>query len=131
MKEKNWVWSIVCGGHLIAGSDDIADFPSDEKLEEYGLQTQLIPFPFFTKAFLPEESLLPNANETSWVLSDNQNDYYPTFKANLDEIEVLDDFDTGAPKTWVSDQVIKRRAVNIFMPFDGLHLGRPFSGTFK
>ncbi|MFA5987661.1 MAG: hypothetical protein WC797_03370 [Candidatus Paceibacterota bacterium] len=46
MRRRNWLWIVVCGGHVATGSPDMADIPDDKKLLEIGKEYDRIPFLF-------------------------------------------------------------------------------------
>ena len=54
MKEYHLQWVVVCGTKIVASSEDIFDFPSEERILELGREHGLIPFAYST-AMLPEE----------------------------------------------------------------------------
>jgi proline iminopeptidase len=125
LKRKKWVWGIVCGMSLVCGSSNLFDFPSEDDLMELGKEKNLIPFAY-TIANSPESSDLGNNwnwNKTPY----NENDFYPALKAGIRDSEYLDDFDTGAQQTCISDSIIERGILNFLQQdIDSEHLGSPY-----
>ena len=43
---KGWIWGVVCGENIVAGSTDMFDFPNEEDLKKIGKSLNLIPFAY-------------------------------------------------------------------------------------
>lgn len=54
MKRRGWMWIVICGGEVVAGSPLVSDFPDEEQLIEIGKKYNRIPF-VYGKTVLPEE----------------------------------------------------------------------------
>jgi len=100
MRNRHIAWCVVCEEQIVRGTGDLFQFPNTDGLVEIGKAYNRIPFAY-SKTLLPE-SVVPMGE--GWA----RNDYYPAIRAKVNGVEILDDFDTGAPQTYVSDGLVKR-----------------------
>lgn len=122
MNAKKWVWCVVIGTSLLAGSADLAQFPTDASIRDYGERYNLIPFAY--SGIAPPEEVPGPARRMNWNTTSYVNDWYPTLQANLNGTALQDDFDTGAYCTFVSSNLVPKGDLNFLQ--EGEHLGRPY-----
>jgi CheY-like chemotaxis protein len=130
MKADNYRWVVVCGDNIVGGSNDLFDYPDDDELMEYGRKHNLVPFPY-SKPSLPEDIHVSPNEGCGWSQTTQENDYYPAFVAAIDDVELTDDFDTGAQQTFVSDDLIKLGLFDRWRGFGTPHLGQDFEHVTK
>lgn len=126
LARRRWMWGVVCGEEIVAGSDDLFDYPDEDALAELGQAHNLIPFAYSEPA-LPEDS----GSSASWNLHAGTNDYYPTIKIQIGDTELQDDFDTGAQQTMIAEELIKRGILDHIRAYEGEHLGLSFQYLTK
>ncbi len=56
MERLGFVWVTVCGGMVVAGSNGLFEFPSEEEIERIGRMHKKIPFTF--SADMPVEEVV-------------------------------------------------------------------------
>ena len=121
MKRHGYLW--VYWPEVVKGSKDLFEFPGETEIREIGKRHNLIPFAY-SQPLLPEDT--PAAGpEKNWSKTLYENDYYPTLKVQVNAHELVDDFDTGAVQTLVSDELIEKGMINFSA--QSTHLGVPFN----
>lgn len=121
-----WIWGVVCGENIVAGSADLFDFPTEEELMKIGKSNNLIPFAY-SFSHDPEMSELGiGKNLIGWSMI-AEKDYFPTFRLTMAGNEITDDFDTGAHQTQVSDDLIPKGILDAVQSKNSLHLGESYS----
>ncbi|MEW6131379.1 MAG: hypothetical protein AB1757_30400 [Acidobacteriota bacterium] len=110
MKRKSFSWCVVCEEEIVDGSNDLFDFPNEQKLYDLGIKYNRIPFAY-SDIFLPENIFTVGEN---WHETPLKNDFYPRIKAKINDIEIPDDLDTGSPLTYVSDKIVQRGFLRFF-----------------
>lgn len=122
LKDKGWIWGVVCGNQIVKGSSDLFEFPTEEELYDLGCHYNRIPFAY-NLAEEPEIIDPPLSTGTRWNPINNPTDYYPTLKVCIGEQELIDDFDTGAFQTQVSDEIVRRSPLDALQYKETEHLG--------
>lgn len=128
MRKRGYSWCVVCEYQIVEGSEDLFDFPNEDRLNKIGLENNRIPFAY-SDTLLPESvSSVENPGPGDpWSGTTIVNDYYPKIRARINNVEIVDDFDTGSPQTFVSDKVVKKGVLSFFRSSEkGYILGSSF-----
>jgi len=134
LKRLNAKWILVCGGKTIDFSDNLGDYPSEEKLMTIGRKFNRIPF-----AFVEMPQIEEMGAKWSKITS---TDYYPTVeiivgKANWDNAQIeqfgeviIGDLDTGAPGIFLDYGVLLSKEFvrwsSIMTERQAYHLGKRY-----
>jgi hypothetical protein len=124
LSRANWRWGVACGEEVVAGSNDLFDYPGEKKLIEIGLAHNLIPFAY-SVPILPEDTpIRPTTGAIGWNATANRNDYYPAIRVRIGSIELREDFDTGAEQTIVAEDLVKMGILSFLREYSAdFHLG--------
>ena len=123
MKERGWVWCVVVGTKLVAGSSDLDEYPTDESLIAIGKRFNLVPFAYGGVPS-PEESRVPRVR-SEWSSTKYPKDWYPTLEVRINGEVLREDLDTGSYCTYVSDKLVSKGWLN-FTRNDAEHLGKRY-----
>lgn len=136
IKEYHAAWIAVVDGIIIAFSDRIDDYPSDDQISEICQETKKFPFIFVNDAILAIEERGLGWSETKY-----ENDTYPTLgiiifnsnKTNSKSMTV--DFDTGALGVFVDFDLLLSAGIIEETFFDiprvSSHLNQQYEYVFK
>jgi hypothetical protein len=132
LKKVNWLWGVICGEEVIVGSDDLFDYPNETKLIEIGQAYNLIPFAY-SEPILPENTIMsPGPPDIPWNTTLYKNDFYPAIRVRLGDIEIQEDFDTGATQTFVAEELVKKSIFHFLREYrTESHLGNPYEFLTK
>lgn len=124
MEQRNLSWVVICGEEIVDGSSNPLEFPPEEKIRALGEDNNLVPFAYSLASFPEDQPLSVRSRWSKTAIG--RGDTYPCVQADLDGHVILDDFDTGAASTFVSDDVFPKGAWNFWAESDTPHLGRAF-----
>ncbi len=125
IQAKHYAWCVICGDNLVAGSPDPREYPSEEVLVKIGEEYNLVPFAY--GAVRAPEELHGLLGQGGWHQTVYPLDFYPTLRLRIGNNEIEEDFDTGAPRTHVSDDLVVRGRFDFLRDSSGEHLGEPYS----
>lgn len=115
MKIQKLAWVVFAGDDVIAGSDNIDEFPDEDELTAMGKEHGAIPFAY-------AQTMCPEIVE--WSSSKTSDTYYPKVKIEIDGQTLTDDFDTGAEASHFSDLIIQKGYLDFARQADtGVHTG--------
>lgn len=117
MRKKGLAWVVVCGGEIVDQSSSMEDFPDEQRLAEIARRKGYVPFAY--SRLVPPESVEPRPN--TWNATVEAGDSYPSIRVKIGTWDAAEDFDTGAFKTFVSDEIVKKGFFDSWR--DEFHLG--------
>jgi hypothetical protein len=125
MQIRQVTWLVVCGEDIVESSRDLAEFPTEERLRAIGYDTNLVPFAY-TATLPPEEQVGDVRTGSPWNSTIHSGDWYPTIRVALSGQTILGDFDTGAVRSFASDQIVRKSIFDSVRRSDVPHLGKDF-----
>lgn len=124
MRRNDLRWAIMCGKEVCKESSTLADYPSIEEVYAIGQEYNHIPF-IYSAPLSPEEV-------SSWSdTADTTDNLYPTLSVIVDGTSLVDDFDTGAPNTHISSELVRGLDPLERFTEGPIHLGKPYSYLVK
>jgi len=129
MNRSTLAWCVVCGFNIVESSASPFDFPDSDHLIKIGERTNLIPFAY-SADFVPEEGTAASSTlPIVWSATNMANDFYPKLTIQLNQQNVADDFDTGAVRTHISDELVPKGMLDFCK--DSSHLGKSYRSFSK
>ena len=135
MERRGLTWCVVCGDQLFAGSEDLFEFPDEDRLLQIGRETNLVPFAY-TVPLMPEETVPEGVGRQvpvpakgrvgahDWAPTTLSGDLYPTLSVKVGSREITADFDTGAHITVLPVDMVGKHIFTAWREHH--HLGKTY-----